>query len=339
MKSLLAKRSEIHLGDLMEALSQLSLQNESQAEKIAKSLGFESKELLDQQHQLKKSRSAHNQQVTRASQTDKSPIESNLPVTTPLQPRPSIALPRETISEPLKQKDDLLPMPATELAQPSPNEAFNYYDKRLFKPERHQSIFSQGTSRGIFIALLQTSRYNNSLDLAKLIRLIAHGLPPKQLPYCREGTLQHGCQLLLDYGETMAPWKNDLKNIAMEIETVVGKSSVTTYRFKDNPDTAAHRSRHIKPRPWKPRSQVPVLVATDFGLPLMQSKFRIQENWKDIVKCCEKTSSPLIFLVPWEFDTELEKTLGPYPYFFPWSPKTSSSLIKSFIGNGHKTRA
>lgn len=336
MKSLLEKRSEIHLGDLIEALSQLPWQSDQQADKIAKSLGFAPQELLMQQHQTQKFRSVQRQRTSPSGHIGKNITENNQPITTPSQPRASIALPRETISGPLQPKDDL-PPPGVELVQPSANDPFIHYDDQEYKAAPHQPLFPETTSRGIFTALLQSSRYSHRIDLVNLIRLSAKGLPPKHLPYCLEGTLQYGCQLLLDYGETMAPWKNDLQSITVQTETVIGKESVTTYRFIDEPYTATQRTRFTKPKTWSPKPQVPVLVATDFSLPLIQSEFRIQKLWKELIQHCEKTSSPLIFLIPWTFDAWLEKTLGPYPYLLPWSPKTSSSQIKCLIGDGHNT--
>ena len=338
MKSTLEKRSEIHLGDLIEALSQLPWQNEQQAEKIARSLGFAPQDLLIEQHQTQKSRSAHQPQAASSSHTGKKISEADPPMSIPRQPSTPVFLPNATISGPLQRKADL-PPPIVELARPSADDPFVHYDSHQYSPAPHHPLFPENTNRGIFTALLQTSRNSHRIDLARLLRLSARGMPPSHLPLDREGTLQYGCQLLLDFGETMAPWKNDLHSITVQIETVVGKQSVTTYRFKDEPNKAAHRTRPAEPKPWAPESRVPVLVATDFGLPLIQSEFRIQKLWKDFIRRCEQSSSPLIFVIPWEWPLEswLGKALGPYPYLFPWSPNLSSSQIKGLVGKGHNT--
>ena len=78
-----------------------------------------------------------------------------------------------------------------------------------------------------------------------------------------------------------------------------------------------------------------MLVATDFGLPLLKSAYRVQKLWSGLIERCESSSAPLIFLIPWPHDSWLEATLGPYPYLIPWTPETSATLIKSLVGTGH----
>ncbi len=334
-KSPLEKRSEIHLGDLALALSQLPWQHEWQAEKIAQSLGFTTQEQFVRQHQTQKSRSAPQQKNAQTDLREKLSSHLRLPVSTPAPPSPPIALPQETVSGPLEAKNDL-PPPAAQLEKPAPNGTFIHYDEQTYKAVPHSSLLPENTSRGILASLLQTRRNTRKIDLLQLIRLSARGLPPKHLPYLQDTTLQQGCQLLLDFSESMTPWKYDLQSLSELARSVIGKETVKVYRFREDPEKATHRTPVKKTELWSPNSGTPVLVATDFALPFSGSEFQIHKRWRTFMKCCEQASSPLIFLLPWNHDTWLEKVLGPYPYLFSWSPATSSVQIKGVIGHGHK---
>lgn len=323
--------SEIHLGDLIQALSDLPWQSEEQARKIAAALGFSQQN--PQQHKVQQNRSmpvSDNRNRIRARQSLPS---FNKKISTPPAPAPRIELPDGVLPGTLTQLDDLTP-PADEVQQPDLN--FERFDEHEYSAIDPTSLFLENTSRGLLTALLQTVRESRQLDLAKLIRQSGKGILPSRFPYQETGSLDHGCQLLLDFSDSMVPWWNDLEALNNQLNKTLGKSLVSRYQFTDDPEQAECWTDTNDPISWKPQTGVPNLVATDFGLPNQHSSYRLQRRWRAFIDRCEKAQCPLIFLIPWEYDDWLSNNLGGYPYLFRWSPATGASQIRSLIGIGHR---
>lgn len=326
MKTVIHRRGEVHLGDLIRALGELPWKDDLQAAKIAESLGFTLR-----QHNQKQARnkSARNRDISHKTSKPPETVAKRPSVSTPPAP---IQLPDAIMPGLLKEQHDLQPPPSSIL---QPDSQFEHYDENKYPAVTQPSLIPNNTARGIFTALLQTSRASRAINIRKLIRQSSGGLPPKHLPYLQTGTLEHGCQLLLDYSDSMVPWRDDIQSLTHQLENVVGKDSVTVFKFKALVLEAEHWAADMEPQQWQPVPQVPVLVATDFNLPMQQSEFRLETRWENFIQQCEKAASPLIFLIPWEYDAWLEKTVGTYPYLFPWSPLVTANRIKSLIGTGH----
>lgn len=323
--------SDIHLGDLISALSDLPWRNEEQAHKIAAALGFTLQN--PQQHKIQTSRSTPFSGIANRLHRRQPLPSGKKRVTAPPAPAPRVQLPDGVLPGTLTRLDDLSP-PLDEIQQPDLN--FERFDEKEYNPIDPPSLFLDNTSRGLLSALLQTVRSSRRIDIDKLIRQSGKGLLPRGFPYQESGTLVHGCQLLLDYSDSMVPWWNDLEALFNQLNRVLGKSLVKRYQFIDDPVQAEYWTDD-ESETWKPLSGTPNLVATDFGLPNQHSAYRLQRRWQTFIDHCEKANCPLIFLVPWEYDNWLSSTLGGYPYLFRWSPATSASQIRSLIGIGHRT--
>lgn len=323
--------SDIHLGDLIRALSDLPWRNDEQAWKIAAALGFSQQN--PQQHKVQQNRAMPDACVTNRIRERRIPPAAKKGVSTPPAPAPRIALPDGALPGTLSRLDDLSP-PVDEIQQPDPN--FERFDAREYGAIDSPSLFLDNTSRGLLTALLQTVRESRRIDLAKLIRQSGKGVLPRRFSYQETGTLEHGCQLLLDYSDSMVPWWDDLETLGNQLEKTLGRELVSRYRFTDDPLQAEYWTDDDNPEHWRPRSETPNLVATDFGLPNRHSAYRLQRRWQPFINDCEKAQCPLIFLVPWEYDDWLRGNLGGYPYLFRWSPATGASRIRSLIGIGHR---
>jgi len=331
MTSARHSRSDIHLGDLIGALSDLPWRNEEQARKIAAALGFSQQN--PQQHKVQKTRS-----TPVAGTSNRVRGRQPLPagkgkVSTPPAPAPRIQLPDGALPGTLTRLDDLSP-PADEIQRPDSD--FERFDECEYSAIDLPSLFLDNTSRGLLRALLQTMRQSRRIDLGKLLRRAGTGLLPRRFPYRETGTLEHGCQLLLDYSDSMVPWWDDLEALCRQLEKTLGKSLVIRYQITDDPMQAEYWANADEPEFWQPRAGIPNLVATDFGLPNQRSAYRLQRRWRSFIDRCEKARCPLIFLVPWEYDEWLSGNLGGYPYLFRWSTATSASQIRSLIGIGHR---
>jgi hypothetical protein len=325
------RRGRIHLGDLAHALDELGNDDDERAQKIAASLGFNLSK-TSPADESQRSRSAHERMPRRGSAAQR-PLPSRKPsVSTPPKPPVRLSLPEGPAFGNLESLDDLQPA-IEELVAPDP--AFELYDDKTYPALSQPSLIRDNTSRGIFTALLQTTRASRRIDIRALIRKSSKGLPPRQLPREQTGTLDHGCQLLLDYADSMTPWRDDLRILTHQLEKVVGRENVLVHEFNEFPLEAQYWTSDFERRPWQPKSGTPVLVVTDLGLPFSHSAYRLQLRWREFIQRCQQAAIPLILLIPWEYGGFVEKALGHYPYLFPWSPRTTASQIKGLIGPGH----
>jgi hypothetical protein len=331
MASSRSSSSDIHLADLISSLSDLPWRNDEQARKIAAALGFSLQN--PQQHKVRKNRSMPVSGVTNRIRRRQPLPSGKKEVSTPPALAPRLELPDGTLPGTLTRLDDLSP-PMGEIQQPDPD--FERFDEQEYSAIDPPSLFLDNTSRGLLTALLQRVRQSRRIDLAKLIRQSSQGMLPRRFPYQETGTLEHGCQLLLDYSDSMVPWWNDLERLSLQLEKTLGKALVSRFQFIDDPLQAEYWTDNDEPEHWMPRTGIPNLVATDFGLPNHRSAYRLQRRWLRFINRCEKAQCPLIFLVPWEYDEWLSNHLGGYPYLFRWSPATSASQIRSLIGIGHR---
>ncbi|MEW8627231.1 MAG: hypothetical protein AB2551_15890 [Candidatus Thiodiazotropha sp.] len=322
---------DIHLADLISALSDLPWRNEEQASKIAAALGFSLQN--PQQHKLQKNRSMPGIGAIQRSRRRQKPPSTKKSVSTPPAPTPKLELPDGALPGTLTEVDDLPPS-IDEVQQPDP--AYERFDDHEYSAVNPPSLFLEQTSRGLLTALLQTVRESHRIDIDKLIQRSGKGTLPRRFPYQETGTLEHGCQLLLDYADSMVPWWNDLEALTNQLYKTVGKVLVNRYQITDDPRQAESWTDDDELETWKPKTGIPNLVVTDFGLPNQHSAYRLQQRWRAFIDECEAAQSPLIFLVPWEYDEWLSSNLGGYPYLFQWSPATSASQIRSLIGIGHR---
>ncbi len=324
------KRGEIQLGDLITAFVALSCEEDSDRELIAQSLGFQH---LPGQRNQGRSRSAHHShsQKPDVSDNEKPTPKFNRP-TAPRPPRVPVPLP-EAASISSLSFQGMLESDEDDLQKPDMN--FERYDDHKYTPLPLPSLLPNRTARGVLSALLQTQRTGRRLDLQRLIRESSTGYLPSSLPRLKEVSLQNGCQLLLDVGHSMSPWRDDLETLSAQVQDVVGAGQCTEFRYSDSPLEAEAWSLNDEPVQWQAIPGTPVLVVTDFNLPNGHNRYAIRKQWSRFIQQCKDSESPLLFLIPWDFNAELEETLGSYPFLFEWSEKSTASTVRSLIGPGH----
>ncbi len=328
------KRGEISLGDLFTAMANLPWQTDQHANLIKNMLGFDNKPI---KHESLKSRvTSHANLDINAERSNplptikrgtsspqKPPLPVMLPDAAPFGSLEYVGIKHPETDE--SDEDEFLP----------PDTCFESYDDIIYEPHFHQTIIPQNSIRGILTAMLQVSRENRQIDIVSLIRSSCTGLPLKKIPYQQQGTLAHGCQLLLDYSDSMAPWLNDAQALQKQLQDILGEDKVEILRFNELPLEAEKRSTTNQATDWKPMEGVPILVVTDFGLPENPGSYLLQLRWRQFVSRCKATGVPMVCLVPWWIEPILEQSLGNYPYLFHWLPDTTASEVKALIGTGH----
>lgn len=328
-----ARKGEIHLADLIVALDQLPWESEAHTRAIAGCLGF--------------GLGAPNLQPSKPATAiyDRGQRARKAPAVTAAPPRPAlrappappipIALPSKILQSTLT---DLAPAPTPEESDP-PWLASGYEvlraEDRL--PPPRQTLLPANRARGVLSAALAVLREGDELDVGQLIDRVVVGRLPSRLPRRPDATLSLGCQLLLDFGDTMTPWWEDLHALSSQVAAVVGEAAVSTFDFEAIPAAASRWQGDEKRGAWQPLPGTPVLVASDLGIRGRAAPRQVALAWQAFVARCEAAGSPLVILIPWPREYWPEG-LGRHPDLVHWNPRTTAAMVRQEIGPGHRAR-
>lgn len=323
-------KGEIHLGDLITALGNLPWRDESHAQAIAACLGFgleaEAIQHLPTQQKHIQNPAMKSPSAPRRSNSREQPAPPPLPVPIPM-PDNRLAF-------------HLQPLPERVAAAPDDTQTWLAEAYQLLEPEAdgvspaRAELVATPVARGLLGAALATLRDGDEADLPKLLDQVLRGRLPHRVPRLPAPTLLRGCQLLLDYSQSMLPWWDDLRDLERQVRDIVGSERLQRFKFDRNPGAARARMREVAG--WQPVTSRPVLVATDFAIPGNTLAERdAPSGWPDFVRACEAAGSPLLVLLPWPEDY-WPQNLGPHPYLIHWHPHTSAAMVRRRVGAGHR---
>jgi len=326
------RRGEIHLAELIRALHVLAPSGDEQRQAIAASLGFGLEKA--QLQPAKPTPAAFDRHGEKLTKRGRPRGQSAATFQAPPPPPVPVALPSVILEARLKRLDTAPPAEDADLDFLQEDVEFNVHVADA-PPPRRADIFPAVSARASLTALLRTRRHGDELDVAALIREVVAGRPPRRLPCRPAATLARGCQLLLDYGETMAPWWDDLEALVRQVADVAGESTVDVFDFDSDPREAAIWIRDDR-TPWQPEQGRPTLVATDFSVRAGRAPHGIERRWQTLIARCKATGSPLILLTPWP-RRHWPSWLGEYPALVHWNPRTTAAMIHRLFGFGHGT--
>lgn len=320
------RRGEIHLGELLTVLATLQPGDAATARAIAASLGFglsapdiatstkESERIYDRGQQ-----SARRQTRRLA---EKKPPGLAAP---PRSPAP-VDLPAQKLRATLKAID---PQSPTALPEKPAwiSSGYQRLDLRRTIPLPRANLFPARTVRGVFTAALSTPRAGEQLDVDALLRHLIEGCLPRALPRLPEETLARGCQLLLDFSDSMLPLWEDLRHLSQQFVDVLGRERVSVFEFDTLPgDAHCWPPERDDPVPWQPEPGRPVVVATGFGAPGRRVPRFAGDGWHDFVGRCARQGSPLNILIPWS-PACWPSDLGPHARLVHWHERTSAAML------------
>lgn len=320
------RRGEIGLGDVASALRSLRPADADDVASIAGVLGFG----------LRAADLNAQPAPTPAIYDHQRPLTPQRPQQTPSQERlPGWAMP-PLLPAPEPLPDDVLP---SQIFRESPlagggeerpawlGEAYRLLPQKRATPPRH-ALLPARTARGVLVAALATWRTGSEIDVAELTRLLAEQRMPQRLPSLPVATLERGCQLLLDFSDSMVPWWEDLRELAQQAIAVLGDDLVSAYEFAGTPAEAqrwdVERDRLVA---WRPEAERPILVATDFGIRGTPSLRHGGAEWRAFVARCVSVGAPLLFFVPWSRGY-WPSHLGLHPQIVHWHPATSAAMLR-----------
>lgn len=322
MTSRLGRRSrEIHLGDLVRALSVLDCQDPERAAAIAACLGFGLRPAAD--GDTTPSHLPHRvfDPTARPVAEPQPSRHQSMPPRAP-QPATRPHLP-ESVQE--SRLEDL-----PHLAPPAwpppvrPGGADNPFSVEPEPPLARARLLPEPGARHVLSAALGTRRVGSEPDLPALIEALCQRRVLTRLPRRGESTVAAGCQLLLDYSASMTPFWQDLQDLDGQVRDVLGRHAVTTYGFDGDPGSS-ERWTPAGPEPWAPDGR-PVLAASDLGT-RATATMGPREGWDAVARRCAESASPLLVLIP--------LSPGHWPRRFPanatlihWAPRTTAGMVR-----------
>ncbi|RZL40589.1 MAG: type VI secretion system contractile sheath large subunit [Rubrivivax sp.] len=244
------------LGDCLRALSRLQAADEPAARAVAKLLGLArsapteapsataTAHALDEDDRDDPSTSQANSNVPRAVHADQQ-----------LPPARDAELTQDTA--------DHEPAPAW-LAQVEPLDA----PVRVSDPfnAQRETLFDARLQRAIVARLAATWQDSGELDLAAVVSNVAAGRPLRRVPRRAVATTLKGVRLLVDEGESMQPFQQDVAQLVRSFRRTVGPSRLRVEGFLGVP------SRDVRVgldwQAWRPGSLgMGLVLVTDLALP------------------------------------------------------------------------
>lgn len=330
------RKGEIHLGELIGALAGLPWKDHAQAQAIAGCLGF--------------GLAAHD--LGRFERPTPAVFDRNRPPPLPrrggdlvakppagfaTRPPPQPDLPAQVLTSQLQPVTP--PPPSSTTAAPAwVHGAYQRLDPTPGTSPPRQTLFPGRTARGVFTAALATQRLGREVDVQALVGSVVRGQLPRRLPRLPAATLSRGCQVLLDFSESMLPWWDDLRELAAQLAAALGEERVAAFDFESAPAAASQwRAGREQATPWQPEAGRPILVATDFGIRGRSHGQGASVHWQDFVRLCAAKGCPLLILVPWS-PTYWPDWLGTYPELLHWHPRTSAAMLRRQLARSRPPR-
>jgi hypothetical protein len=311
--------SQVSLGDLARTLDRLAPENAATREEIAKLLGFELREILQEKDVASRPAPPKPEPpIVRVPPPSQTPAEQD---STPPQRIEPVS--REQ-SRPLRLLLDgpSLDRPRTESAA------------LPFAP-----LFQPAWERNLISTTVATRAPNGPVDLARLVDTAARGRPLQTIPRLSQPSLFRGAQVLVDLGEGMELFSRDQVHLLEEIRRIVGYEATAVVQFRNNP----LRGAGVTPWTWSsyrpPHPGTPVLALTDLGIggPALDPDRSDEAEWLTFAERLTHASCPLVALIPYP-ERRWPRKLRRQITIVCWDRSTTVGAIFRKIRRGHEVR-
>jgi hypothetical protein len=161
------------------------------------------------------------------------------------------------------------------------------------------SLFVSRWQRAIISGLAGTPRPAGAIDLTRVVEQIAAGRAVQTLPRLEVHTLRTGLQVLVDIGERMRPFADDVAATERALRNTAGRDSVTVLRFAGTLALGAGPGARRTWKPYRPPAAgTPVLVLSDFGLASAADAGSSRLAWQPLASATASAGCPLIAVTP-----------------------------------------
>ena len=207
-------------------------------------------------------------------------------------------------------------------------------------PMLHKALFEPLQTRGILGAALATRSPDGPLDIGRIVASLVQLRPLKALPRLPVPTLRRGAQLLLDRGEAMIPFIQDLEELRVAIEDVVGQSRLEVLDFVACPGRKAGSGPQTTWRSWSPPpAGMPVIIATDLGIggPFVSRERADSREWCEFAQRARGAGCPVIAFVPFA-PQRWPREVSRWITLVHWDRRTTAGVVRRSVGPGHQVQ-
>ena len=328
-------KSEICISDLIIALTELPWKSETQAVSIFQALGFDWQNSSQEQMSYNQTKKIYDRNHYRQKPITRSSTIVQAGFSVPPSPELPVELPQNILSSELKPLPSTLPSTTAPIWLNDEN-VFLTTEPPTVKAAR-TNLFPTLTNRGLLSSALRVKKQGKEANIPKLIEHVIKGRLPKEMPGLDCITLKRGCQLLLDYSDTMVPYWEDLTALANQVQDLLGGERVKIYEFDQDPISGKHWIASDQATNWQADPTRPVLVASDIGITGQRYQCPVNHLWLDFINQCTQKNIPLIVLVPWQ-ECYWPINFGRHPILIHWNPHTTATMIKKWVGKGHEVK-
>lgn len=285
------RRGEIGLGDLIRAVFDLAPDDAPTLERIAAALGVETP-LVGNEAPVG---GAWNRDAVVPTHPKPGPAPSRPvpepPLTAPSRPPPPAPRYLDTTVEEL---EPIAPPEGQEWLAVPPTA-----DIPLQALPR-EPLLAPRTAPKVIAGAVSTPRPGHRPDLRRLVRTLIAGRPVHRIPRLPEATVSLGAQLLMDGGETMAPFREDLDDLAAAMERVVGRELCQRFEFQSDPGASLRWTTQGERRRWTPQRGRPVVLLTDLdiGTPAGSRDRASTVAWRRFTRRCAQAGAPPVAFTP-----------------------------------------
>ena len=184
---------------------------------------------------------------------------------------------------------------------------------------------------------LRVRKPGKEADIPRIVQQVIKGQIPKDIPKRDCISLERGCQLLLDFSDSMAPFWEDLSALANQLQNLLGTERVNIFEFDQDPAASKHWDESGNATDWQVDLTRPILIASDMGISGQRTKWPLTEVWRGFIQQCTEKKLPLIVLLPWQ-ETYWPEQIGNHPVLIHWNPHTTATMIKKLVGAGHQVK-
>jgi hypothetical protein len=217
-------------------------------------------------------------------------------------------------------------------------------------PPAPPPLFARNHRRGILTAAIATWVPEGPLAIEQVVSATIQRRPILRLPRELRSTVRRGVQLLVDRGESLAPFWRDQDELVLRFRELLGRGRFELVEFRGIPVPAPIAPTDVDPaegtwerepgilvgpdsagdRGWRaPRPGTPVLIVSDFGIGARPD----HEEWVPVVRWrrfadeLRAAGSPVLGLVPYA-SARWPAGLRSSIVCLPWSERTSAGTVR-----------
>ena len=190
-------------------------------------------------------------------------------------------------------------------------------------------LFDPRQERALLAGLCACLDEDDSLDVDRLVTVLADGSALRELPRQRSWGTRRGLQVLIDDGPGMAPFRGDITRLMTRLATLMPVDRLQRAAFEGSPMRGCRMPRR-RATAWRPPARdSAVLVITDLGIAETDppgSRASVAE-WLGFADAAQAAGVQLRALVPYPA-TRWPRLLRSRLHPLPWDRQTTAALVR-----------